>query len=89
MLSDHGQHLSTIKSIISDHFNPLLMLYLPKEVNDVYRDKIRKNQQNAVSMYNVHHFLRHLAEGERYNKKHMGLFGDLTSQKTCDDVLVF
>jgi arylsulfatase A-like enzyme len=33
MLSDHGQHLSTYPSVIADHFNPLLMVYLPKNIN--------------------------------------------------------
>lgn len=89
MLSDHGQHLSTYRSVIADHFNPLLMVYLPEEMNQVYRDKIRKNQQNTVSMYNVHHFLKHLAIGESYKNKHFGLMGDLTKQKSCEDVLVY
>jgi hypothetical protein len=40
-------------------------------------------------MHNIHHFLRHLAQGESYEKKHFGILGDLTEQKTCEDVLVY
>ncbi len=66
ILSDHGQHLANYQSVVSDHFNPFLNIYLPRKMNKIYRDKIRKNQQNVISMYNVHHFLRHLVEGEGY-----------------------
>ena len=90
-MSDHGQHLNsyTSTSVHSDHFNPHLEVYLPKKLNALYRDKIRRNQQYTISMYNIHHFLKHLAEGEDYKKKEHGLFGDLTSQKNCEDVLVY
>ncbi len=58
-------------------------------MNKIYRDKIRKNQQNVISMFNMHHFLRHLVEGEGYKLKKFGFFEDLSSQKQCNDVLVY
>lgn len=76
------------EAVESDHFNPYSFVYLPEKMNRVYRERIRKNQQSLITTYNLHEFMRHIAEGEDYLNKNLGLFGDLSQQKQCADILV-
>ena len=55
-------------------------------MNKKYRDKIRMNQQYMVTSKNVHHFLKHIAEGENYEGKNMSLLSDLTANDSCPKV---
>ena len=86
-LSDHGQHQgNSFDSILSDHYNPFLYVAAPEQLNSQFRDSIRLNQQNLITAHNFYHFLMHLAVGESYPDRDLGLLGDLSFQSNCSVV---
>jgi hypothetical protein len=68
---------------------PVLMVDLPPDMNDHYRDKIRFNQQYVVTSKNVHHYLKHIVMGDKYRYKKMSLLSDLTDNNSCRSVDIF
>lgn len=66
-----------------------MLLAVPEQMNQQYRDSIRLNQQTLVTAYNVYHFLMHVAIGEEYRNKGLGLMGDLSFQTNCSSANMY
>ena len=73
---------------MSDHYNPFLYVAVPEQLNRQVRNRIRLNQQNLITAYNFYHFLMHVAVGESYRDKALGLLGDLSFQTNCSVINV-
>jgi len=65
------------------------MIRLPEKMNKKYRNKIRINQQYVVTSMNIHHFLKHVVLGEKYEGKDRSLLADLTDNTSCEKVDIF
>lgn len=71
---------------MSDHYNPFLYVAVPEQLNRQVRNRIRLNQQTLVTAYNFYHLLMHVAVGESYADKALGLLSDLSWQTNCSAV---
>lgn len=56
---------------------------VPDALNAQYRNNIRFNQQNLITAYNIYHSMMHIAVGESYPNRTLGLFADLAFQTNC------
>jgi hypothetical protein len=56
---------------------------VPEAMNGKFREGIRLNQQNLITAYNVYHLLMHVAIGESYPSRKLGLLADLSFQVDC------
>lgn len=89
LVSNHGLHMQGVmsaigvESFLTEKNLPLLMVRLPEKMNKKYRDSIRMNQQYVVTSNNIHHFLKHIVEGEHYEGRALSLLGDLTGNDSC------
>lgn len=66
-----------------------MLLAVPEQMNQQYRDSIRFNQQNLVTAYNIYHFMMHVVIGEEYSDKKLGLMGDLSFQTNCSSANMY
>ncbi|KAL4463270.1 hypothetical protein ABPG74_007271 [Tetrahymena malaccensis] len=92
MFNDHGLHMQglfyilKLKSVFIEINLPGLFINVPPEVNEKYGDQIAQNQQNLVTIYNLHHFFNHLIYGENYPHAESSLISSLDHQKTCQQM---
>ncbi|KAL4463269.1 hypothetical protein ABPG74_007270 [Tetrahymena malaccensis] len=95
LFSDHGLHMQGIfyllqlRNVFIEINLPGLFINVPPELNEKYGDQIALNQQNLVSIKNLHHFIKQLIVGEQYENYKLSLFNPLQYQKQCHDIGVF
>ena len=57
-------------------------------MNAKYRNNVRFNQQNLVTAFNVYHSMMHVAIGDSYPNRTLGLFADLAFQTNCSNAYI-
>ncbi|EAR88930.2 sulfatase (macronuclear) [Tetrahymena thermophila SB210] len=94
MFNDHGLHMQglfyilKLQSVFIEINLPGLFINIPPEINEKYGNQIAQNQQNLVTIYNLHHFFKHLIYGENYPYAQHSLFSPLDHQKTCQQMSI-
>ncbi|KAL4482507.1 hypothetical protein ABPG72_001483 [Tetrahymena utriculariae] len=94
MFNDHGLHMQglfyilKLKSVFIEINLPGLFINIPPEVNEKYGNQIAQNQQNLVTIYNLHHFFNRLIYGKNYPYAQHSLFSSLDHQQTCQQMSI-